>query len=32
MASQTDAKYGESCDACHAIGAEFDVVKMHVGK
>jgi OmcA/MtrC family decaheme c-type cytochrome len=29
MSSQTDPKYGESCDACHASGAAFDVVKMH---
>jgi OmcA/MtrC family decaheme c-type cytochrome len=30
--SQTDPKFGESCDVCHAIGAEFDVQKMHAGK
>jgi OmcA/MtrC family decaheme c-type cytochrome len=29
---QTDPKFGESCDVCHAIGAEFDVDKMHAGK
>ncbi|HJZ99381.1 MAG TPA: OmcA/MtrC family decaheme c-type cytochrome, partial [Candidatus Solibacter sp.] len=30
--SQTDAKFGESCDVCHAKGADFDVAKMHAGK
>jgi predicted RNA-binding Zn-ribbon protein involved in translation (DUF1610 family) len=30
--SQTDPKFGESCDVCHATGAEFDVAKMHAGK
>jgi len=30
--SQTDAKFGESCDVCHATGTEFDVAKMHAGK
>jgi OmcA/MtrC family decaheme c-type cytochrome len=29
MSAQTDPKYGESCDACHASGEQFDVVKMH---
>jgi OmcA/MtrC family decaheme c-type cytochrome len=29
MALQTDSKFGESCDVCHAKGAEFDVQKMH---
>jgi hypothetical protein len=29
MAAQTDPKMGESCDVCHAAGAEFDVIKMH---
>jgi OmcA/MtrC family decaheme c-type cytochrome len=29
MSSQTDPKFGESCDACHATGAEFDVAKVH---
>jgi len=31
-AANTDPKYGESCDVCHASGAEFDVQKMHAGK
>jgi OmcA/MtrC family decaheme c-type cytochrome len=31
-ASQTDPKFGESCDVCHASGAEFDVQKVHAGK
>jgi OmcA/MtrC family decaheme c-type cytochrome len=30
--SMTDPKFGESCDVCHAAGAEFDVLKMHAGK
>jgi hypothetical protein len=30
--SQMDPRFGESCDVCHAVGAEFDVVKMHAGK
>ncbi len=30
--SQTDPKFGESCDVCHATGAEFDVTKVHAGK
>jgi OmcA/MtrC family decaheme c-type cytochrome len=30
--SQTDPKFGESCDVCHTIGAAFDVQKMHAGK
>jgi OmcA/MtrC family decaheme c-type cytochrome len=30
--AQTDPKFGESCDVCHATGAEFDVDKMHAGK
>jgi OmcA/MtrC family decaheme c-type cytochrome len=29
MSTQTDPKFGESCDACHAAGAQFDVTKMH---
>ena len=29
---QTDPKFGESCDVCHATGADFDVTKMHAGK
>ncbi|HLK50511.1 MAG TPA: OmcA/MtrC family decaheme c-type cytochrome [Bryobacteraceae bacterium] len=28
----TDPKFGETCDVCHATGAEFDVDKMHAGK
>ena len=27
--AQTDPKFGESCDVCHAAGADFDVTKMH---
>jgi OmcA/MtrC family decaheme c-type cytochrome len=30
--SQTDPKFGESCDVCHAQGTEFDVLKEHAGK
>jgi OmcA/MtrC family decaheme c-type cytochrome len=30
--SQTDPKFGESCDVCHATGAAFDVDQMHAGK
>ena len=30
--AQTDGKFGESCDVCHAAGADFDVQKMHAGK
>jgi OmcA/MtrC family decaheme c-type cytochrome len=30
--SNTDPKFGESCDVCHAAGAEFDVNKVHAGK
>jgi len=32
MSSQTDPKYGESCDTCHAAGADFDVSKVHAGR
>ncbi len=32
MAAQTDPKFGESCDVCHATGAQFDVNKEHAGK
>ena len=32
MASQSDPKFGESCDVCHATGKEFDVLKEHAGK
>jgi len=28
----TDPKFGESCDVCHAVGKDFDVVKAHAGK
>jgi OmcA/MtrC family decaheme c-type cytochrome len=30
--SNTDPKFGESCDVCHGSGAEFDVDKVHAGK
>jgi OmcA/MtrC family decaheme c-type cytochrome len=30
--SQTDPKFGESCDVCHATGAAFDVNQVHAGK
>jgi OmcA/MtrC family decaheme c-type cytochrome len=30
--AQTDDKFGESCDVCHAVGADFDVIKGHAGK
>ena len=30
--AQTDPRFGESCDVCHASGAEFDVQKMHAGQ
>jgi OmcA/MtrC family decaheme c-type cytochrome len=30
--AQTDARFGESCDVCHASGADFDVQKTHAGK
>jgi OmcA/MtrC family decaheme c-type cytochrome len=29
--SQTDLKFGESCDVCHAAGAAFDVIQEHAG-
>ncbi len=29
---QTDAKFGESCDVCHAAGTDFDAIKEHAGK
>jgi OmcA/MtrC family decaheme c-type cytochrome len=32
MASQTDPKFGESCDVCHATGADFAVGLEHAGK
>jgi OmcA/MtrC family decaheme c-type cytochrome len=30
--SQTDPKFGESCDVCHSQGTDFDVLKEHAGK
>ncbi len=30
--SQTDPKFGESCDVCHGAGAQFDVTQMHAGQ
>jgi OmcA/MtrC family decaheme c-type cytochrome len=30
--AQTDPKFGESCDVCHASGKDFDVQKVHAGK
>ena len=30
--SQTDPKFGESCDVCHAQGTAFDVLQVHAGK
>jgi OmcA/MtrC family decaheme c-type cytochrome len=30
--AQTDPKFGESCDVCHAQGAAFDVLQVHAGK
>jgi len=30
--SQTDPNFGESCDVCHAVGTDFDVLKEHAGK
>jgi OmcA/MtrC family decaheme c-type cytochrome len=30
--AQTDAKFGESCDICHGVGKDFDVLKEHAGK
>jgi OmcA/MtrC family decaheme c-type cytochrome len=31
-ASQTDPKFGESCDICHGAGSSYDVVKAHAGR
>jgi OmcA/MtrC family decaheme c-type cytochrome len=28
----TDPKFGESCDVCHATGAAFDATKVHAGQ
>ncbi len=30
--SQTDPKFGETCDVCHATGQAFDVDVVHAGK
>jgi OmcA/MtrC family decaheme c-type cytochrome len=30
--SQTDPKFGESCNVCHASGAQFDVDAVHAGQ
>jgi OmcA/MtrC family decaheme c-type cytochrome len=30
--SQTDPKFGESCDVCHGSGAAFDVDQVHAGQ
>jgi OmcA/MtrC family decaheme c-type cytochrome len=30
--SQTDPKFGESCDVCHGTGAAFDVAQVHAGQ
>jgi len=30
--SQTDPKFGESCDVCHGSGNAFDVQQVHAGK
>ncbi|MBZ5585115.1 MAG: OmcA/MtrC family decaheme c-type cytochrome [Acidobacteriia bacterium] len=30
--TQTDGKYGESCDVCHGANADFSVLKEHAGK
>jgi hypothetical protein len=30
--SNTDPSFGETCDVCHAQGADFDVIKEHAGK
>ena len=32
MVAQTDPRFGESCDVCHATGAQFDVAREHAGK
>ncbi len=30
--SQTDPKFGESCDVCHGSSGDFSVAKVHAGK
>jgi hypothetical protein len=30
--SQTDPKFGESCNVCHGPGTQFDVDAVHAGK
>ena len=30
--SNTDPKFGESCDVCHASGAAFDATQVHAGR
>jgi OmcA/MtrC family decaheme c-type cytochrome len=30
--TQTDPKFGETCDVCHSSGAAFDVVQVHAGQ
>jgi OmcA/MtrC family decaheme c-type cytochrome len=30
--SQTDPKFGESCDVCHDINGAFSVIQVHAGK
>jgi OmcA/MtrC family decaheme c-type cytochrome len=31
-ASNTDPKFGESCDVCHGTGAAFDATQVHAGR
>jgi OmcA/MtrC family decaheme c-type cytochrome len=31
-ASNTDPKFGESCDVCHSAGAAFDATQVHAGQ
>jgi OmcA/MtrC family decaheme c-type cytochrome len=30
--ANTDPKFGESCDVCHATGAAFDATQVHAGR
>jgi OmcA/MtrC family decaheme c-type cytochrome len=30
--ANTDPKFGESCDVCHATGAAFDAIQVHAGR